>query len=584
MELGAKTKMTMAQDKYGVFDHLVSGLPGEEKKRLLEKIKKTALVSGEPLVDEKQRIVPKGVDERYAKLSLFTKFLYWIIGLFTGRQTIDIYINSLVVSEGRSINEKYPGMFDYEENLLKSGFKHEIQNLKEAARFFYAVLDSSVQHDRGAFFGYLVSLQAPDLHKSLVEGTDPERISIIQPDDSDVKLRTCALEFIEQRINGIEDSARRVLYENSRTLIITKALASFLYDRLIMSFTQKGGEETAYCPANIVFAQLCELTNILFSLKVPSLDVLSALFLFSMEKIHGESYNQDEELQKFLNHAEKSILVIRNFNRNVPLLSIIRCTSRNFLWEPLEISGGEDWFNTYKNYWISLTNKRFYEWIREKHNAELTMSLEHYFKGMLMEEIDNAWSEKNDTGIPVNDVLALSFILSFHKLIFMNEINIIMRPILLDGEFYKKENRIEFIEAYNIVIKLDDTIKNFNSAIGRGGEFGQIWQQIEGDMQSVPVRRRKTQSLLDQVNQASFKIVSDAQNALISTKNVLCGILEHGDNAKYDTISNYAQLAGKGNGFSESIKKSVHLIKEALEILNRINELNSEEAQNNMLS
>lgn len=568
-----------AVEERNAFDFLVSDLSGEEKKHLLEKIKTAAQFSKEqlPLIDEKQRIAPESVNTRYAKLSLLTKILYWIISLFTGRQPIDTYISSLTASEGRAINEKYPGMFDYEENMLKSGFKREIQALKDAARFFYSVLDASVQRDKGAFFGYLVSIEAAELHKNLLDGSDPERLAMLNPDISDAKLRANALEFVEETINSIGEESRHELYENSRMLVITKALSSFLFDRLIMSFTQKGQEEKAVCPVNIVHAQLCELANILFSLKVPSLDVLSALFLFYMTGLHGEDYDQDGELQKFLTRAEKSIAVIRHFNISVPLLPIIRCASHDFLWEPKEISGGEDWFNIYKNYWITRTNKCFSEWIRKRRNAELSSALEHYFNGTAMSELENAWSEKKDSGIPVDDNLMLSFLLSFHKVIFMPEINVVIRPILVDGEFYKKENRTEFLESYNTIIKLDDVIKRFDDDLSGHGEFGMVWQQIEGDMQSIPVRRRKTQTLLDQINTAAAKIINDAQKALASMQNVLSGILERGNNTAYDTLSNFAHIAGKGVLFTDALNKCVLHLKETIEISNTIIELSRDD-------
>ncbi|MDR2467812.1 MAG: DUF5312 domain-containing protein [Spirochaetaceae bacterium] len=561
-------------DERGTFDHLVSRLNQDDKQKLLEKIKNRSILSSNPLIDEKQRVVIEKPEERYQNLSILQKIWYWIVALFSGRTPRDIYMNSLTAMEGRLINERYPGMFDHQENLLKGGFRREVQNLKDAARFLYTTLEITVQRDRGAFFGYLGSLKMPALHEQLIQGSDPDYIASEHPDTIDAKLRVIALEFIEKTINSISEDERHAMYENTRTLFTTKALASFLYDRLIMAFTVKTKDDSA-CPVAVVRSQLYELANILYSLKnVPSTDLLSALFLFTITVSNKEDADQDAELQKFLQYAERSLAVIRNFNKNVPLLRIIRCATRDFDWEPVELSGGEEWFSVYKNYWFDLTNERFGEWIYARKNAALLHSFETFFAGMQLEEIENALSGTNDEGIPVDGTMTLSFLLTFHKRIVMPGINTVIRPILVDGEFYKKENRAEFMEAYNVLIKLDDTIKKFDSCLAKSGEYGKLWMQIENDMQSIPVRRRKTQALIDEVNQQALKIGTEAKKALVSMQNVLVGILERNENARYDTLINFAKLAGKGSTFNDGLAKAIADIEQAVNILEDIDEMN----------
>ena len=492
-----------------------------------------------------------------------------------------MYLNGLVSSQGRHISERYPGVFDYEQNLLQYRCREELQNLKEAARFFYTALDLSFQRDKGAFFGYLGSLTMPAIHESLAHDGDPDRLSAEQPAESDSKLRAIALESVEAKLNAIPEEAREAMYENSRSLFLIKTLSSFLFDRLLMSFNQvkdkdgKGGEgESTVCLVTLVRAQLIELANILSSFKTtPPPHVLSSLFIFSLAEDGGNAVvHNDAELQLFLQKAERALDVIRNFNKNIPLVSIIRCACRDFGWRPQELSGGEDWFLVYKNYWLDLTAAHFSSWIQSRRNAELLHTFTSYFDGATLIPLESVWSEENPEGVPLESASSLSFLLTFHKQIFMADINTVIRPILVDGDFYKKENRAEFLEAYNIIIKLDDEIKKFNALLAPSGDYGKLWMQIAGDMQSIPVRRRKTQTLLDEVNERAGKIVEEAKRGLFMMQNVLSGIIDHDETSAYDTLANFAKLAGKGPAFTDGLNRSVQNIKTAINIIEDIRE------------
>jgi hypothetical protein len=568
-------------EEKGTFDSLVSDLRQNEKEALLEKIQSHPAVSSAPLNDEALEEKPESLEDRYFALPLFLRMWYWLLGLFSGRPPVDMYLNALISSEGRHIRERYPGIFDYEQNLLQHKCRQELQNLKEASRFFYAALDSSFQRDKGAFFGYLGSLTMPKVHENLVHGSDPDRISAEHPAESDSKLRAQALEFIESKLNSIPEGARDAMYENSRSLFLIKTLSSFLFDRLLMSFThvkekdgKNEGGENAVCLVTLVRAQLIELANILYSFKtIPPPDVLSSLFVFSMaEQRDDGAFHHDAELQLFLQKAERSLDVIRNFNKNIPLAKIIRCACRDFSWKPQELSGGEDWFLVYKSYWLDLSAEHFSAWIQSRKNAELLHSFTSYFDGAVLIPLESAASEENPDGMPLESASSLSFLLTFHKQIFMADINTVIRPILVDGDFYKKENRAEFLEAYNIIIKLDDEIKQFNASLSPSGEYGKLWMQIAGDLQSIPVRRRKTQTLLDEVHTRAGKIIDEAKRGLFMMQNVLAGIINHDETSPYDTLANFAKLAGKGSTFTDGLNRSIQNIKTAINIIEDIRE------------
>ncbi|MDR3301215.1 MAG: DUF5312 domain-containing protein [Spirochaetaceae bacterium] len=554
------------------FNNLASNLDKDEKSRLLNKLKMQSVLSEEPLIGVQDPEKQEKTDAQFDRLAWYTRLWYWLLGLFTSKTPHDIYLNDLVAACGRDINILYPGRYDYQESLLKEGFRSEIASLKESARFFYAALDSSVQRDRGAFMGYLASLSLPDIHEALVENTDPNLLAGAHPELADTKLRTLALECIEKETAKITDDVHEIMYQNVRVLFCLKALSSFLYDRFLMAFKQNSGDDGAVCPVSIVKTQLIGLNNILFSMKkIPSMELLSALFVFTMQEHQNEQdFDEDKELQKFIQRAEKAIGVIRSFNKHIPLTKIIRCALRDLSWEPSELAGGEDWFAVYKNYWIESTQSNFAQWIRERRNKKLVEALEKYFDGGELLPLESSEADQDSEQIPINGVLLLSFLLTFHKRIFMPEINIIIRPILIDGEFCRQENRIEFTESYNVLIKLDDIIKAFDISLSASGDLGKQWAQISADIQSITIRRRKVHAITEQADEQVGKIVRNAYDALVSMEKVLDGVASVGHLTRYDTLTNLPKICGKGTTFMDGLALAIKNIHTAVQLLDDI--------------
>ncbi|MDR2865268.1 MAG: DUF5312 domain-containing protein [Spirochaetaceae bacterium] len=558
------------------FDHLVSDLDQDEKTRLIEKLKMQSVLSTEPLIDIKPKDKQEKTGIAYHKLPWQRRLAYWFISLFTGKAPSEIYLNQLIAASGRDINIIYPGMYDYQKIWLKEGFRHELQGLKEASRFFYAVLDSSVNRARGAFMGYLGSLSLPDIHEALMENTDPDSLSHAHPDYTDTKIRAMALDCIEKETAKIPEDIHATMYQDSRMLFALKALSSFLFDRLIMSFTQNADEEDLVCPIHLVKNQLISLDNILFSIKTtPSMDLLSALFIFSMQEYQGEQgFDEDKELQKFIQKAEKSIAVIRSFNKRVPLTKILNCALRDLSWEPAELPGGEDWFAVYKNYWTDTTKAKFSKWMRDRQNIGLAKRLEEYFDGQPLMLLEYAQTEEHPDGIPVDGILSLSFLLTFHKKTFMPGINVVIRPILIDGEFCSRENRTEFTESYNVLIKLDDVIKEFDRSLSLAGEIGRQWAQANSEVHSLTVRRRKIRTILEEVSEQVEKIIASARGALDSMDKVLNGIIIGSQDGKYNTLTNFVKICGKGTTFMDGLNLAIQNIHNAVIIIDDISAVN----------
>jgi hypothetical protein len=157
----------------------------------------------------------------------------------------------------------------------------------------------------------------------------------------------------------------------------------------------------------------------------------------------------------------------------------------------------------------------------------------------------------------------------------MNDINKILRPILIDGEFFKRENRTEFTESYNDLIKLEDDIRKFERNISPSGDYGKRYTLARQDISSLPVKRRKIQMVLEDASREAAEIIERGRTAMRAMIDVLNGIINKDPGGKYDTLGNLARLGGKTPVFINGIADAIQSFQKTLQLLNDIDAMES---------
>ena len=557
----------------GIFDKLVSGLSLDERQNLLAKLRGQTTLSNEPLYHEDGTAVFTAEFETgFTTLPWYYRLWYFILSLFKAKSPVEIFEDHQVSVLGQKIEEKSPGMYDYQKRLLLPSFHRQIEKLKEAARFFYSELDASVNRDKGAFFAFMGSLEMAEVHKLLSTETEPEFIVAKFPDIPETELRQIAFKTMEDAFSQITEDQRNTMYSAARSLNCLKGLSSFLYDRLIMAFNVSPGQNGAICSVNVVRELLISLNNILYSLKItPPMTLLESLFVFNLQEKAGEQgFDINRESRHLLAKAEESLAVIREFNKQAPLTWIIRCAVRDMSISPKEISGGEDWFVVYRDYWRRRIESLFAGYLKDRRRRELLNAFRYFLKGHSLKTLSNTASDLNPDGLPIKGAFALSFLLTFYSEVFISDINKILRPILIDGEFHEKENRIEFAESYNNLIKVEDDIKIFERKISPAGDYGKRYAQARQEMTSLQIKRRKMQIVIEEAGEDAEDILEQVRKASHSMVNILGGFLGRDPRSRYGILSNFSSIAGKGSQFINGLNETIQQFQKVVKLLDEI--------------
>jgi hypothetical protein len=556
----------------GHFSRLVAELSVEERTKLLEKLSNQSNFSSGVLYEDIREGEPVKSESRYEALPWYYKVWFFILSFFNSRSPLKLFEDHLMDQIYRDAETKAPGFYNFQKDMLLPKFQDELVKLRDGSRFFYSALDASLNRDRGALMIFLGSLEMSGIHKLIQDDTDPVSLSSYYRNLSETELRQKAFKALEDALAGISEEQRNNMYRSARSLYCLKQLASFLFDRLINNFVFDTSIQGNICPAASVRDQLLVLNNILVSLKEPPpMTLLASLFVFVLTEQSDEpGFDIQIEMRKLLAQAETSLQAIKEFNQEVPLTKLLRCMSRNAGISPQDIGGGEDWYAVYRERWKTQIEEQFLSFTKTRRQRDLQNAFRYFLKGTSLKMLENMVSDSNPSGISIRGNFCLSFLQTFYSVVFMGELNKYIRPILLDGEFVRRENRNEFTEYYNNLIKLQDLIGRFDWDISPVGDYGKRYFQAKNDMSSLPVKRRKVQIVVEDAARDAEKIINQTREAIEGMIKILGGILKKSADEKYDTLINMSALAGRGTSFTEGITQSINQFKRALQLMDDI--------------
>jgi hypothetical protein len=194
-----------------------------------------------------------------------------------------------------------------------------------------------------------------------------------------------------------------------------------------------------------------------------------------------------------------------------------------------------------------------------------------FFQGAKPRPLSGTESEDNPAGIPFKGAFCLSFLRTFHATLFLPRLNLVLRPILIDGEFFKRENLTEFTESYDALFTADAVIRRFEGDISDSGNLGKQYAAVKMDMSSLPVKRHKIQMVEGEASDEAKKIIDRIREAITLMTKVLSGILTKSPDGKFDTLANLADMSGKTDAFTAGVSGAIKTLAKTLDLMDKIN-------------
>ena len=556
------------------FDDLVRELSHEERRDLLHRIRGAAKVSEEILFRDEEAGLP-AIDyaARYRELGLLARIVVTLRSFFTGLPRDEVLKARILEDVARRVELRSPGLVDARRGVLLERFAGELASLRDGSRWFVDYLDRALEKDKGSFYAFTGSVLLEGVHRRLWEDADPFAVASKDSSLDEAAVRATVWSIYEDALSSIAEADRRQVYADLRSLLFLRRLATFLFDRALSAFeTDAAGRRSAVLA--VLKDQLAELASVLASMaQPPSLKLMESLLVFaSREGFSRGDFDAEGELGGLLGKADLALSRVRAFNQRVPLVLIVQLAAGDPNWRPREAPGAEDWFALFRQFWRDRLERRLLAFANQRKAEALFREVEQFagqapaFDHIKLQDGDHA------PGLRLAPVIA--FLAGFYRNVFVPLLNRPLRIVLLDGEFYKKDNRVEYTEAYNVLLRLDENARALDRRLSPGGELSESWMQARAEMGHPQVRYRRIQGAQALAAKEAEDLVTGAVAALRSMSEVLRGIMTNEVGGKYDSLANLHYLEGRANKeFLESLETARGKIERALSTLDELSSL-----------
>jgi hypothetical protein len=560
-----------------VFDKLVLDLSSKERYELLHKIGGQKGVSEEPFHEEGKELLEEiNFESQYQKLNLFRRIIIFFMSLFTGKSKGVLVESHLINKLSAKIRSKYPGLVHFSKKQLLRGMATELESLNLYITPLRESFKTALGTDRGDFLAFLISLELEEIQQRIIDETEPYTIFEAENFSDLADIRTEMDKRFNKIIEDISRADRRRIYQFVFALTRFFQLSSFDFEDFISLFikNQFGGRgNLSFSIGKNKLLRLCDLIQ--SAHYPPPANALKAVFLFShYEKIGDPNLNLTSRLEQFLGEADNAFSAMRRFNKKVPLPDILRCILKKYNYKPEILKGGEDWFVLFKQFWQKQFDRTFKSFYKEK---KIKVYISHALSFLGMENFRDLEFYNSDIAYSpytIKHHLTLLFIKNFYEKIFSPRMNKGLKSLFINGQFYKKENRTSFTDAYNGMTTTYDKIHALDKNVSPEGDLGIEIEAAKSEVIKTQPVKRKAHQIFKEINGKAKNVVEETIAHYTMLINILDGILYGQVGGKFDTISNIRSIAGRDNHeIVSSWRFSLNKLNKALELLKEVYQL-----------
>lgn len=567
-------------DKTNTFERLVLTLESSQRQDMLRQLAEITELEEEDAIVSRKPAAPETVenltpDIKLLEESFFVRLWFTIAAFFNSSSPSLLYSDHLVTSLGKKLDTKYNLYIDTRHGFYTDEFYQEILKLKKTQIFFLTLL-SGYENNKGGFSIILASLMMKKTYEAILKTTDPFSIPVEQDIKKDIRLS-----FIREMDSVfllISEDERFQMYQAIQAIEWIRHFCTLPLERILMRFSiVQGGKPI--CMIDTIGDELKEIVNVLSSAKKIPVLLLEGLFLFNIQdKINDDKFDFEKECSVFVSTASDHLSGIRQFKSNLILADFVRYAIRDVTWKPSPVEGGEDWFVLFKNAVKKRFDDKWASWNCLHRKAMLEKNICLYLGKPEMPLLQyHPW---NGMWIPLTlqREFSICFLKGFSAGIYTREIMKPLKILLIDGDFYRRENLVEYTDAFSSLENLQQQIDIFENRLSSKGDIGEGFSLISKDMAATIKGKARLENLMFTTSSDAEQIISRAKTAFRSIDVILGGILGVVRGGQYETLVNMAAIQGKQNErYRKELENVRRLIRSASELLSDAEVIEKEE-------
>ncbi len=542
------------------FDHLVAGLSIDDRVSILQQMKSQIAPEIESLSKDSLKedaAIPKG--DILKNESIITRIVLFFKSLFSNKSVEIVYQEHKLTIMAKKIESKYSDYFSAQRMCLEQSFYDSLLELKKIADSFKDGLAKADEHP-GSFLVLLGSLIMSDMEKKVEQVANPYSIPFSQEITND--LRASMIRKMDAVLADVSPTAKGELYTCVQSYIWLTAFTQLPFE----SFAAKFSVTTTgklHCPLSSAVTELEKFANILCNSRNVEPEVLEALYLFQMQsKIDaGETVDVQAGVSEHMTNSLVALKGLTHFINSIPIRSITMVARGTLSWIPMYKESGEDWFVQYKAQWKRIFDKKWNHWLHER---KVSRTKDHVAMFCQTDGYPlfplRPWSALQ-SNIVFSKEYSIGFLYCFFSKIYV-KFNDVLKIIMVDGDFIRRDNKTEFIDTYTEANHLIKSIKDFYENLSPKGSYGATFAAITPDVLRTVQGQLQVQTLMTSIESEVNMIVLTFGTICRSFGSIFNGMLVANYNPNYDTISNIANLVGPDNA---PIRKHIVEISESIE-------------------
>lgn len=443
-----------------VFNRLSSELTRKERQQLLTDLLKKADTTLESCEYHVSFEPPSDLKDEWNHLSFIQRLLIWFDRIVSGKAPDEILREQMLKRLTRKISAR-SGVISKDRLFLTAQFKKELDEVHQVSRYFLESVTQSMTH-KTAFYAFMGRITIEEHYRALIRALDPQKIASKIGSIEEFALNEEMGLLLERLMNSMDLRRREVMQNNASLLYLLQKFCSYNFESFSRAFCS--GADSRSCEVSFAGKHLQRLSSILYNMDFAGDSTLfESLYLFVYHADDRMDEVNEEDLNKWVNGAFKAISRLNEVVARLSLRDLTACCTGEYLYAPAWVGGGDDWFSSYKKFWDVYRKEqlgKFVSQVKFNQHLEICFRFLDLKKFPWLKFYGNAWKESTEKYPPSSAML--SFIDAF-ALWFDKKMSYSLKIVLGEGEFYKKQNHDEFLEAFELMQLTHDRIQMINT-------------------------------------------------------------------------------------------------------------------------
>ncbi len=531
-----------------LFDSLVRQLTQQERRDMLDQLALEDLDDIAPLEEDEQP--PGNVDpqKELESFGLFRRLMVFLQAILAGRPREEVVVDLLLKDLSKEIQAERRDIVDFRRSVALRPFAQELDDIQDVAARLGRALTGLESVNIGVLSAIILGITSPDVYSRLLMETDPFVVRNDEPDLPPFQIKKRCLRNLDDALLLLPTELQDRMSDDAVSLSALKRLAGLDLSEALDPFEQ--GESTD-APLHTLKQPIVEIAELFYRRRfVPSDRLLKALYL-----ILKRTDSQDDQItpEEWIAHVTALLRRLVGLKESVPFVPLARYLRRDLGYLPRGPESPGEWTSYLKRFWTGRLEKQYQAFVaEEKKRAILVEASEwittHKFPGYPA-------VDPGETGTHAFSLAVLQAVL---RRLATGEDAAALKALLIEGDFYKDQNRSDFTDAHTGVLRCLEEISDLEGRVSPEGDLNRRLEGIARQQSSQAIRRAQRRNIVREFDADVDALLRKGLDDIRMLHDVVSGILYGEIGGQYDTLANLSDIAGRGN--KELMGKLAHLV------------------------